>query len=267
MKSIQNKSIEKWQPLKNEIFFTDLDNTIIFSYKHNIGIDKVNIEMYQGREISYMTQKTYRLLKQVAKKMLLVPVTTRSVEQYNRIDLGLGVLPYALVCNGGIMLENGKENKCWYQQSLMSVQSAQAELQKAFNLLEHDRRRIFELRFIRRLFVFTKCVKSQEVVCKLKKQVDLTVVDVLNNNNKIYVVPKTLRKGESIKRLKRYIEGKRILAAGDSEFDISMLQAADIAFAPKQLADKYNLTNNFIVMPEKRPLSDEILEYIVKYLE
>ncbi len=93
MKSIQNKSIEKWQPLKNEIFFTDLDNTIIFSYKHNIGIDKVNIEMYQGREISYMTQKTYRLLKQVAKKMLLVPVTTRSVEQYNRIDLGLGVLP------------------------------------------------------------------------------------------------------------------------------------------------------------------------------
>lgn len=165
--------------------------------------------MYQGREISYVTQKTYRLLKQVAKKMLLVPVTTRSVEQYNRIDLGLGVLPYALVCNGGIMLENGKENKRWYQQSLMSVQSAQAELQKAFNLLEHDRRRIFELRYIRRLFIFTKCVRPQEVVCKLKNQVDLTVVDVLNNNNKIYVVPKTLRKGESIKRLRRYIEEKR----------------------------------------------------------
>ncbi len=267
MESVKNKSIEKWQSLKNEIFFTDLDNTIIFSYKHDIGVDKVNIEMYQGREVSYMTKKTYCLLKQVARNMLLVPVTTRTLEQYNRIDLGLGVLPYALVCNGGIMLENGKENKRWYQQSLASVQSAKTELQKAFNLLECDKRRIFELRFIRNLFVFTKCVKPEEVVCKLKKQIDLSVVDVLNNHNKIYVVPKTLRKGESIKRLRRYIEGKKILAAGDSEFDISMLQAADIAFAPKQLADKYNLSKDFIIMPEKRPLSDEILEYIVKYLE
>lgn len=267
MENIKNKSIVKWQSLKNKIFFTDLDNTIIFSYKHNIGVDKVNIEMYQGREVSYMTKKTYCLLKQVAKKMLLVPVTTRTLEQYNRIDLGLGILPYALVCNGGIMLENGRENKSWYQQSLVSVQSAQAELQKALNLLEYDRRRIFELRFIRNLFVFTKCIEPDEVVCTLKKQVDLRFVDVLNNKNKIYVVPKALRKGESIKRLKRYIEGKIILAAGDSEFDISMLQAADIAFAPKRLADKYNLTDDFIVMPQKKPLSDEILEYIVKYVE
>lgn len=267
MESIKNKSIEKRQSLKNKIFFTDLDNTIIFSYKHDIGVDKVNIEMYQGREVSYMTKKTYCLLKQVARKMLLVPVTTRTVEQYNRIDLGLGVLPYALVCNGGVMLENGKENKRWYQQSLESVQSAKKELQKAFNLLERDKRRTFELRFIRNLFVFTKCVEPDKVVGTLKKYIDLRLVDVLNNNGKIYVVPKALRKGESIKRLKRYIEGKKILAAGDSEFDISMLQAADIAFAPKQLADKYNLTNDFIFLPEKRPLSDEILEYIVKYVE
>ena len=253
------------KPLKNEIFFTDLDNTIIFSYKHDIGIDKVNIELYQGREVSYVTKKTYCLLKQVAKKMLLVPVTTRTVEQYNRIDLGLGILPYALVCNGGVMLEKGKENKHWYQQSLVSVQSAYAELQKALELLEHDRRRIFELRFIRKLFVFTKCIEPEAVICTLKKHVDLQFVDVLNNNNKIYVVPKTLRKGESIKRLRHYIEGKKILAAGDSEFDISMLQAADMAFVPKQLADKYNLTNDFIIMPQKSPLSDEILEYIVKF--
>lgn len=259
------------------IFCTDLDNTMIFSYKHDIGADKVNVEIYQGREVSYVTRKTYQLLKQAAEKMLLVPLTTRTIEQYKRIDLGLGVLPYALVCNGGILLEDGKENECWYQESLAAVQSAHIELQKALKLLEHDPYRTFELRFVSNLFVFTKCNQSEEVVCKLKNNVDLKIVDVLNNGSKVYVVPKALRKGEAIKRFKSYIEKKNIcctqekddierktiLAAGDSEFDISMLQAADIAFAPKQLAQKYHLPNNVIVMPEERPLSDEILEYIV----
>lgn len=39
------------------IFCTDLDNTIIYSYKHNIGNDKINVEIYEDREISYITKK------------------------------------------------------------------------------------------------------------------------------------------------------------------------------------------------------------------
>ena len=38
-------------------FFTDLDNTIIFSYKHDIGIDKVNIELYQRKRSFICDQK------------------------------------------------------------------------------------------------------------------------------------------------------------------------------------------------------------------
>ena len=259
--------MENIKKMRSIFFCTDLDNTIIFSYKHDIGIDKVNVEMYQGREISYMTKNTYTLLKQAAKKMLLVPVTTRTVEQYNRIDLGIGLLPYALVCNGGVLLENGRENNGWYQQSLLFVQSAQTELQKALKLLEHDKRRTFELRFIRNLFVFTKCDEPNEVIYQLKNCVDLRLVDVFNKDNKIYVVPKALSKGQAVKRLKHYIKREKVIAAGDSELDISMLQVADVAFAPKQLASKYNLTNNFIVMSGERPLSDEILEYVLNSSE
>ena len=37
------------------IFFTDLDNTLIYSYRRDIGRDKVCVELYQGREISFVT--------------------------------------------------------------------------------------------------------------------------------------------------------------------------------------------------------------------
>ena len=37
------------------IFFTDLDNTLIYSYKRDIGDAKRCVEVYQGREISFMT--------------------------------------------------------------------------------------------------------------------------------------------------------------------------------------------------------------------
>ncbi|MDE6056296.1 MAG: HAD family hydrolase, partial [Lachnospiraceae bacterium] len=79
------------------IFHTDLDNTLIYSYKHNIGEKKRCVEIYQGREISFVTQETYRLLQMLSERkgqVLIVPTTTRTIEQYQRIDLGVGTFPY-----------------------------------------------------------------------------------------------------------------------------------------------------------------------------
>ena len=87
-----------------QIVHTDLDNTLIYSYKHEIGGPKTCVEIYQGREISFMTETSHRLLGQLCSKpgVLVVPTTTRTLEQYQRINLGIGVPEYALVCNGCI---------------------------------------------------------------------------------------------------------------------------------------------------------------------
>ena len=47
------------------IFHADLDNTLIYSYKHDIGSDTVGVERYQGRVISYMTGSSYEMLDQI----------------------------------------------------------------------------------------------------------------------------------------------------------------------------------------------------------
>ena len=78
------------------VFFTDLDNTLIYSYRHEIGREKICVELYQGREVSFITKRTWELLQQVKKQVLIIPVTTRTQEQYHRIDLKIGTPEYEI---------------------------------------------------------------------------------------------------------------------------------------------------------------------------
>ncbi len=245
------------------IFNTDLDNTMIYSYKHDIGDDKICAEIYQGREISFVTSKTSQLIKEVNETVLLVPTTTRTLEQYNRIDLGIGIPKLALVCNGGVLLENGVENAEWYNESLRLTESAHDQLLLTEKILENDENRSFEIRNIRELFVFTKSEKPEESVENLKEQLDTDKVDVFNNGVKVYVVPKMLSKGKAIDRLREKLNPELIISAGDSEFDITMLNSSDVPIAPKDLADTANLPEKTIVVDEGI-FSEKVLERVLQ---
>ena len=229
--------------------FSDLDNTIIYSYKHDIGAMKRSVEVYHGREISFITENTYRLLKDIKDKMLIIPTSTRTIEQYNRIQLGVGDFKYALVCNGGGLLVDGVRDENWYSDSLRSVSESKDELEFAMSLLYRDKRRTFDLRFIENLFLFTKCDNPEKVVEDLKRKLDIKKVEVFHNGTKVYVVPVNLSKGNAIKRFGNYMKSDRSIAAGDSAFDISMLKAADIGMAPYGFKDSFLV--DFDVMEPK----------------
>ena len=172
-----------------KILCTDLDNTIIYSYKHDIGNEKMNVELYKEREISFITKQTFELLKKVKEEFLVIPTSTRTIEQYERINLKIGTFKYALVCNGSVLLVDGKKDKDWYEESLRLAKPSNLEVKKALEYLENDKRRTFELRYIEDLFVFTKCYKSETVVNELRKHLDKSLVNVFNNKEKVYVLP------------------------------------------------------------------------------
>ena len=249
------------------IFCMDLDNTIIYSYKHDIGNEKINVEIYQGREISFITKKTQELLLMAKEKYMLIPTSTRTIGQHERIDLGIGVFPYALVCNGGILLVNGKRDRAWYETSLDLIRESSPELEKAMGILEHDKRRKFELRFIERLFVFTKCNDPEEVVQYLRSRLDVGIVDIFHNGEKVYVVPKKLSKGMAVRRLREKLKPESIMAAGDSGFDISMVEEADHGFVPYGFTDAYQISDDrskIMEMEPERLFSEALLEKALK---
>lgn len=248
------------------VFNVDLDNTIIYSYKHNIGSDKMEVELYNGRNISFITDKTHDMLLKLKDKVLIVPTTTRTVEQYKRINLQIGDIKYALTCNGGVLLVNGLEDETWYKESCRLVKDSIETMLKAISILEIDTRRTFEVRFIKDLFVFTKCDEPESVVNELKEVLDEKLVNVFNNGAKIYVVPKTLSKGMAIKRFSEYIKAEKIIAAGDSEFDISMIKDADIGLAPKGLFEDDNVSDNIRILPGNEVYSEEVLNAVDKLI-
>lgn len=244
------------------VFHSDLDNTLIYSYKHDIGERKVCVELYQGREVSFMTAQSYCLLKEVSEKVLFVPTTTRTIEQYERINLGIGIPPYALICNGGVLLVEGREDAGWYHESLSMISGCRKELQAAQEMLFADQDRCFEVRNIRELFLFTKSEKPECSVAALKKSLDLTLVDVFCNGVKVYVVPKELGKGNAVKRFRKRVSAEKVFAAGDSEFDVSMLKEADAAVAPAGLADRFEDLASMVIAKEEVIFSDYLLEYV-----
>lgn len=243
------------------IFNADLDNTLIYSKKHDIGRDKQCVEIYKGEEFCFMTSRSLEMLERINEKILFVPTTTRSAEQYGRINFGKIVPKYALVCNGGVLIAEGKEDESWYRESLMLIADCVQELDRARKILQADRRRSFEVRFIRELFVFTKSDEPEATMMDLKENIDTERLDIHRHGSKVYAVPKALGKGAAVLRLKERLGADSIICAGDSDFDISMLMAAELSFSPEDIKiDKAR----HISVPKDRIFSDEILSYILE---
>ncbi len=246
------------------LFCSDLDNTLIYSYKQEIGSDKRAVEIKDGKELSYMTQKSYRLLEKVKEHFCFVPITTRSLEQYRRIRLGSHWYPeYALAANGGILLDNNTVDLDWYQESKDLIKKAEKELKQSIAILEKDENVILEVRKVDDLFAFTKSNNPEKTIEILKKNIHMEEVNVYKNGQKVYVFPKILNKGNALRRLKDKCEPEFIIAAGDSDFDISMLQIAHKSFMPLSLNEIIgDIIGEKIVFNDK-VFSDNMLEHIM----
>ena len=129
-------------------------------------------------------------------------------------------------------------------------------------ILDKEPLRKFEIRFIEELFVFTTCSQPEKAVLSLKKELEGTLTDVFCNGEKVYVVPKKLNKGTAVRRFREYAGADEVIAAGDSGFDISMTETADIGIVPAGFCRKYLAAGSLIEMKGEGVFSDEMLFWI-----
>lgn len=208
-----------------------------------------------------MTAHTQELLRDVQEKVCFIPCTTRSVAQYRRLQLLPDWKPqFALVANGGILLEYGHVDEAWYQESLQLAEQAAEQLRLAAVLLEKAQSRILPVKWIDRLFLFTKSDEPEQLQRQLLTQLDLTQTEVLLHGQKLYVLPRQLHKGTAVQRLRCRYPQAQIFAAGDSAFDIPMLLAADYAYAPESLAEVLQAQQQKQLIPDKQLVSEAVLQ-------
>jgi len=224
------------------IFASDLDQTLIYS-ERAIGdiapADRVPVELYEGRHISFMSAAALGKLGEVAERMKFVPVTTRTPEQYGRI-FGLRERfdpEYAIVSNGGTILRDGRADAEWNAVVRAAVSAHCAgheEIFGHFNALA-SADWVKSSRLCDGLFysiVIERDKLPLDELEGLKERIGRLGWSYSLQGRKIYLVPEKVSKGAALAYVKERLSMSYVFAAGDSLLDESLLLSADCAFAP-----------------------------------
>ncbi len=227
------------------IFASDLDQTLIYSKRAFRLPDSITnpevklVEMMDDQEISFMTIKAIALLEEVAKKMLFIPVTTRTMEQYRRIFLFHKKIipPYAVTSNGGNIIINGSIDADWSHRivTLTNENSLTKEdMLSKFSEIQHEQW-VHSVNTADDLFCY--CIVDQKAVphdelTSFKRWLDSQGWNVSLQGRKLYFVPKHVNKWDAVHYLKELTNETFVATAGDSLLDLCMLNVSDYAIAP-----------------------------------
>jgi len=217
--------------------FTDLDNTLVFSHRHETKGKKVWVESLNGKDQSFMTYKTYRFFAE-QKITEVIPVTTRSFAQYDRLAELAEQMKWekALICNGAVLLINNREDEEWSAESRKISKQDIPMLKKLYSVALESAGEEAVVNICDLMF-YVKSNNSDKIFSALSEAAD-THINVLRDSRKIYCIPASLNKGTAAERyISRF--GKQFsVSAGDSLFDVPMFEKTDICIYPKQLAVK-----------------------------
>lgn len=233
------------------LYATDMDRTIVFSQRFLDEYPtsaKYEIAETKGdRIISYVAldvkNKLHTLNNNI--NVEVVPVTTRSKAEFERINIGLNN-KYAIISNGGIILENGEPMKEW--EDYLSSKVDRVELMDVFMDLGELESVCRKVDIIDGKYLFTKTDDAETFDLEINAlRIKYPNVEFTRQRGKIYGIPKAFSKSIALTWLKDRIKAETVVASGDSELDIPMLQVANYPFVPEH----GELAKQCYVSPEK----------------
>lgn len=231
---------------------TDLDRTMIYSRAASAAdlTDGVLcVEWLDGQELSYLTARSAELLRDLTRRAAVVPVTTRTVEQYQRIDLPGGPHSPAVVANGGTVLWDGTPDPEWIDiRGRRMARDRAAALDEVAHvlftgiLIGEDTSWIRKRRIADGLFCYLVVEPTEQpadALAILQLWAGERGWNVSQQGRKIYAMPNAVDKASALAYVReRLIADNRLdpaaplLAAGDGALDAVMLEAADRAIRP-----------------------------------
>jgi hydroxymethylpyrimidine pyrophosphatase-like HAD family hydrolase len=227
----------------------DLDRTLIYS-AHAIAegasadvtpAPAQCVEIYQGRPQSFMSPRAITLLTELATVAHVVPTTTRTIEQYRRIELPIGVPHFAITSNGGNILVDGHPDIEWTRRVSALLDGLAVGVEEVFARLSTDATDAPWLRTMRiadGLFCYVVAeldLLPPEIVPAWASWAAELGWNVSRQGRKIYVMPDPVTKQLAINEVRnRLVTAPDVsFAAGDGVLDQPMLVAADASIRPR----------------------------------
>jgi hypothetical protein len=229
---------------------TDLDRTMIFSKgavaESGLCTDElVVVERYKGEAASWMTSAAVTGLRRLAREAAVVPTTTRTIEQYQRIALPGAPWRYAVTSNGGNILVDGVPDAGWRAAMAdeatgggTSAEEAAAEVESRVDASWARPGRICDGLF--HYFCADLALMPADFMGGLAQWCEPRGWNVSRQGRKIYTMPNSVTKSRAVAEVRRRLvdegrlePGAAHLASGDGGLDRDMLMAADRAIRPR----------------------------------
>jgi hypothetical protein len=251
----------------------DLDRTLIYSSRafwletpDAQAPPIVVSEVYKGVPISYMTRAAEQLLLDLAAAATFVPVTTRTVAQYSRVQLPGPVPRFAITTNGGTILLDGQVDPDWSRTLQQRLGAEAAPLAEVRALLEDPAALEWIVRVHTAEDLFTYAIIDRDAmpaewIAALHVQCRALGWTVSVQGRKLYCVPDAVNKSAAVAEVHRRLGAPTVLAAGDSLLDQRMLEEAHFAFRPAhgELHDAAFTRHNLEVTARRGILAGEEL--------
>ena len=250
------------------IFATDLDNTMIFSYKRVYGLENelICVEYYNGKPMTYITHTAIKLLRNLLNKIYVIPITTRSISQLKRISL-FSTMEYAVSDNGGVIYHNGVTVPEWdnYINTILKRYDFQTTL-KIFNELPNL---MISSTIVDGKFIVTKSSDVDRCKKILGYKLDTGIWKIVSQGQKIYAIPKEINKGNALRYISEHLipNNRPIISAGDGTLDFSMLVYSDYSIIPTDCSLATLDTKKFIKYGSDIYAADAILSLVTKLFD
>jgi hypothetical protein len=227
---------------------TDLDRTLIFSPRATAqlggALPRSVVEVLDGRVISELADVVRDRLAELGRlpsaELTLVPTTTRTVRQVQRIDLPF--TPRFLIAgSGGVVVEKGRIDPVWAETTARRLQECApaAEVRAVLDGLVDDGT-VLRAYTADDQFCYA-IVDPERFTPEDVEALTATLIPrswrVAHQGAKVYVLPDALHKAHAI----GYVQGRladelgsrpTLLAAGDTWLDAEMLDLADAGWVP-----------------------------------
>jgi phosphoserine phosphatase len=221
---------------------SDLDRTLIYSRGalEAHGDTKrrlVPVEVHEGKDASWMTADAAAELAELAGRCLVVPVTTRTPEQWHRVRLPGPSPRWAVTANGGVLLVDGRPDVAWSATVATELAGA-APLREIW---EHASRVCrpewtVKLRNARGLFCYAVLHRKRVpagFVAEAAAWASARGWQLSLQGRKLYWVPRSLTKSAAVAEVAARAGADLTVAAGDSLLDADLLEGADRGIAAR----------------------------------
>jgi hypothetical protein len=221
---------------------TDLDRTLIYSASALAlsGPDAelprlLCVELYDSRPLSFITESAAASLDLLSTTATLVPTTTRTPEQYLRVQLPGKPPAFAICANGGHLLVDGEDDRAWNDlvRKRIAEGASVEEVHAHLEAISGDF--VVGLRVAAGLFAYAvvdRATVPDAWIAELTAWCQERGWEVSLQGRKIYCIPASLTKSAAAAEVADRAGAEILLATGDSLLDQELMECADAAIRP-----------------------------------